>query len=267
MPADLKPLLADLAAESADVIALLARLTPADWTRPTPAAGWSITDQVTHLAYFDDVTLLSLTDPDRFRAEAQTLAADGDDYPDRVAAAHRHLDGDTVATWFGTARKALLDGYARCDPAARLPWFGPDMGAASSVTARLMETWAHAQDIVDALGLDRPATARLRHVAHIGIRALPYSYTVNGQNVPNRPIRVELTAPDGDVWTWGPPDVTDRVAGTALDFCLAVTQRRHLSDTGLVVTGPTANQWMSIAQSFAGPPGPGRAPRAEKAPQ
>jgi uncharacterized protein (TIGR03084 family) len=260
MPADLKPLLADLAAESAEVATLLARLTPADWTRPTPAAGWSVTDQVTHLAYFDDVTLLSLTDPDRFRAEAQALAAGGDDYPDRVAAAHRHLDGDTVTTWFATAREALLDGYARCDPAARLPWFGPDMGVASSVTARLMETWAHAQDIADTLGVGRPATARLRHVAHIGIRALPYSYLVNGQPVPERPIRVELTAPDGDIWTWGPPGATDRVAGTAVDFCLAVTQRRHLSDTGLVVAGRVANQWMSIAQSFAGPRGPGRPP-------
>ena len=267
MPADLKPLLADLAAESAEVTALLDGLAPADWTRPTPAAGWSITDQVTHLAYFDDVTLLSLTDPDRFRAEALALAAGGDDYPDRVAAAHRHLDGDTVAGWFGTAREALLDGYTRCDPGARLPWFGPDMGVASSVTARLMETWAHAQDIADTLGVDRPATSRLRHVAHIGIRALPYSYTVNGRPPPERPIRVELTAPDGDVWTWGAPGATDRVAGTALDFCLAVTQRRHLADTGLVVAGPVANQWMTIAQSFAGPPGPGRQPGDEKAPQ
>jgi uncharacterized protein (TIGR03084 family) len=97
-------------------------------------------------------------------------------------------------------------------------------------------------------------------VAHIGIRALPYSYLVNGQPVPERPIRVELTAPDGDIWTWGPPGATDRVAGTAVDFCLAVTQRRHLSDTGLVVAGRVANQWMSIAQSFAGPRGPGRPP-------
>ena len=263
MPADLKPLLADLAAESADLTGLLATLTAADWTRPTPAAGWTVTDQVTHLAYFDDVTLLSLTDPDRFRREAQALAAGGDDYPDRVAAAHRHLDGDTVAAWFGTAREALLDGYARCDPAARLPWFGPDMGVASSVTARLMETWAHAQDIADTLRVDRPVTDRLRHVAHIGIRALPYSYTVNGLPQPDQPIRVELTAPDGDVWTWGPAGSTNRVAGTALDFCLAVTQRRHLADTGLVVTGPVANQWMAIAQAFAGPAGPGRPPRDE----
>jgi uncharacterized protein (TIGR03084 family) len=127
-----------------------------------------------------------------------------------------------------------------------------------------METWAHGQDIADTIGVDRPATARLRHVAHIGIRALPYSYRINGQTVPDQPIRVELTAPDGDVWTWGPPGATDRVAGTALDFCLAVTQRRPLADTGLVVAGPAANQWMVIAQAFAGPPGPGRPPRDGK---
>ena len=91
MPADLKPLLDDLAAESAVVGALLDPLDPADWDRPTPAVGWTIADQVTHLAYFDDVTLLSLPDPDRFRDEARALAAGGDDDPDRVAAAHRHV--------------------------------------------------------------------------------------------------------------------------------------------------------------------------------
>ncbi|HEY0717767.1 MAG TPA: TIGR03084 family metal-binding protein [Streptosporangiaceae bacterium] len=260
MPADLAPLLDDLAAESAALQALLGPLAPGDWRRPTPAAGWTVTDQVTHLAYFDDVTLLSITDPDRFRRDAEALAAGGDDYPDRVAAAHRHLDGDTVATWFRAARQGLLDGYARCDPATRLPWFGPDMGVASSVTARLMETWAHGQDIADTLGLDRPPTQRLRHLAHIGIRALPYSYRVNGLPRPDQPIRVELTAPDGDVWTWGPEGATNRVAGAALDFCLAVTQRRHLADTRLVVTGPVASQWMTIAQAFAGPAGPGRPP-------
>jgi uncharacterized protein (TIGR03084 family) len=264
MPADLKPLLDDLAAESAALDAVLDSLAPGDWPRPTPAEGWTIADQVSHLAYFDDVTLLSVTDPDRFRRDARALAADGGDYPDRVAAEHRHLTGDVLLDWFRTARQALLDGYAACDPATRLPWFGLDMGVASSVTARLMETWAHGQDIADTLGLERPATGRLRHVAHIGIRALPYSYTVNGLPVPDQPIRVELTAPDGNGWGWGPEGAANRVAGTALDFCLAVTQRRHLADTGLVVTGPVANQWMAIAQAFAGPAGPGRPPRDEK---
>ena len=159
----------------------------------------------------------------------------------------------------------MLDGYAGCAPAARLPWFGPDMGVASSVTARLMETWAHGQDIADTLGAERSPTARLRHVAHIGIRALPYSYTVNGLPVPDQPIRVELTAPDGELWMWGPPGAPDRVTGSALDFCLAVTQRRHLADTSLVVTGPVAGQWMAIAQAFAGPAGPGRSPATNTA--
>ena len=132
------------------------------------------------------MTLLSITDPDQFRRDADALASDGDDYPDRVAAAHRHLDGDALRTWFRASRQRLLDAYARCDPATRLPWFGPDMGVASSVTARIMETWAHGQDIADTLGTERPPTARLRHVAHIGIRALPYSYLVNGLPVPDR---------------------------------------------------------------------------------
>jgi uncharacterized protein (TIGR03084 family) len=264
MPADLGPLLDDLAAESAVVDGLLAPLTLADWTQPTPAAGWTIADQVSHLAFFDQVTLLSLTDPARFRQEALALAADGEDYPDRVAAEHRHLTGTDLLPWFRTARQQLLDGYAACDPAARLPWFGPDMGVASSVTARIMETWAHGQDIADTVGVDRPATARLRHVAHSGIRALPYSYTANGLPAPTEPIRIELTAPDGEVWTWGPADAADRVTGPALDFCLAVTQRRHRADTALVITGPVASQWMTFAQSFAGPAGPGRPPRDGK---
>jgi uncharacterized protein (TIGR03084 family) len=260
MAADLTALIADLAAESAVVIDLITPLTAEQWKLPTPAEGWTITDQVSHLAFFDETTLLSLTDPDRFRAEAEALIADGMDFPDRVAARYRELPGAELLDWFVSARRDLLAGYAVVDPAARLPWYGPGMGPASSVTARLMETWAHGQDIADALGVERPVTNRLRHVAHLGVRSLPYSYGVNGLDVPSDPIRIELAAPDGDVWTWGPQDAPDRVTGGALDFCLVVTQRRHLSDTAVVVEGPVATQWISIAQAFAGAAGTGRKP-------
>jgi uncharacterized protein (TIGR03084 family) len=134
------------------------------------------------------------------------------------------------------------------------------MSAASSLTARLMETWAHTQDIADALGVTREPTSRLRHVAHIGVGARAFSYAARGQVMPATPVRVELTAPDGTAWTWGPADAQDRVSGTALDFCLLVTQRRHRDDLALAVAGPAAQQWMAIAQAFAGPPGPGRPP-------
>ena len=73
-----------------------------------------------------------------------------------------------------------------------MPWYGPAMGARSFITARLMETWAHGQDVVDALGVERTPTDRLRHVAHIGVGARPFSYVANGREPNPAPVRVEL---------------------------------------------------------------------------
>jgi len=146
------------------------------------------------------------------------------------------------------------------DPSQRLPWYGPAMAARSFATARLMETWAHGQDIVDALGVTRPSTNRLKHIAHIGVRARPFAYAINGRTLPAGDLRVELVGPEGDEWTWGDAAATDVIQGDALDFCLLVTQRRHLADTSLRVTGPGAQEWASIAQAFAGGPGAGRQP-------
>lgn len=261
MVADLSALVDDLVAESAALDAVLEGLRPSQWSLPTPAAQWAIGDQVSHLAFFDEATLQSLVDPDQFRRDAEVLRSGGPGFPDRIAAQHRGRPGADLLSWFRQARGALVPAYRTVDPGCRLPWYGPDMSPASSVTARLMETWAHGQDIVDALGLERPPTTRLRHIADLGIRAAPYSYTVNHLPPPKLPIRIELRAPDGGEWSWGPPDALDRVTGDALDFCLVVTQRRHHDDSGVVVTGPTAQQWIAIAQAFAGPPGTGRPPR------
>ena len=161
MPADMTALLADLTAETADLDAMIAPLSPADYLAPTPAEGWCISDQVSHLAFFDEAALLAATDPARFRAEAAQMMAAGAGFPDQVAAQHRATPGPQLRDWLQRARRELVAGFAAVDPAARLPWYGPDMSAASSVTARLMETWAHAQDIADTLGVDRPSTARL----------------------------------------------------------------------------------------------------------
>jgi uncharacterized protein (TIGR03084 family) len=245
----------DLSSESAVLRAVLVDLEPEQWSQPTPADGWTVTDQMTHLAYFDDVTRLSLQDPEQFRDLADRLVAGGDDFPDRMATRFRDTPPTEVLAWFDRARTELIAAYRAVDPTSRLPWFGPAMSPASSVTARIMETWAHGQDIFDTAGIGRVPTLSMRHVADIGIRALRYTYTVNGLEVPSEPIRVELTGPTGDCWEWGPDDAADRVRGDALEFCLVVTQRRHLDDTALEVVGPTASQWMGIAQAF-----PGRAP-------
>jgi uncharacterized protein (TIGR03084 family) len=132
------------------------------------------------------------------------------------------------------------------------------MSLASFVTARLMETWAHGQDVADALGHEPVVSDRLRHVCHIGVGARAYAYLVHGMTDGGAPVRVELTGPGAGAW--GPEDAPDRITGTALDFALLVTQRRHRDDVALTVTGPTAEEWMSIAQAYAGPAGTGRKP-------
>jgi len=260
MPVDMAALAADLAAESAVTRALVAGLDEAGWHTPTPAAGWDIADQISHLAYFDQVTVQSAVHPEEFRAELE--AAQESVNPDAIAARFRDRSGAQLLGWFDAARADLIGTFAQLDPRARLPWFGPAMSAASSLTARIMETWAHTQDIADALGVTREATGRLRHVAHIGVGARAFSYAVRGQAPPQAPVRVELTPPSGTgpAWTWGPEDAADRVTGPALDFCLLVTQRRHRDDLALVIEGPAATEWMAIAQAFAGAAGPGRRP-------
>ena len=261
MPVDMAALTADLAAESAVTRALVAGLDEAGWRTPTPAAGWDIADQISHLAYFDEVTVRSAVDPEQFKAELAAAEADGGINPDTIAARFRDRTGAQLLAWFEVARADLIGTFAGLDPRARLPWFGPAMSAASSLTARIMETWAHTQDIADALGVTREPTPRLRHVAHIGVGARAFSYAVRGETPSSAPVRVELTGPDGALWTWGPEDAEDRVVGPALDFCLLVTQRRHRDDLALSIDGPAATEWMTIAQAFAGAPGTGRSPK------
>jgi uncharacterized protein (TIGR03084 family) len=255
---DMGALADDVAAESAVLRSLVVALDEPSWRRKTPAKGWTIADQIGHLAYFDDVAVQSATHPDAFRADLARIVADGGIDADAIAARYRDLRGVAVLAWFDQTRSSLLGTFRTIDATRRVPWFGPAMSAASSLTARFMETWAHGQDVADALGIAREPTDRLRHVAHIGVGARPFSFAAHGRPAPAEPVRVELTAPSGAEWAWGPADAGDRVSGTALDFCLVVTQRRHRDDTALAVTGPAAMEWMSIAQAFAGPPGSGR---------
>jgi len=257
----------DLAAETAVTRDLVADLSEDGWRTPTPAVGWTIADQIGHLAYFDEMAVKSAVRPEEFAAERAAMQAPGAAIdPDALAARYRDRSGAQVLAWFDASRAMLLGTFAGLDPGLRVPWFGPAMSAASSLTARFMETWAHTQDIADALGVTREPTDRLRHVAHIGVGARAFSYAAHGLPAPDVPVFVALTAPSGATWTWGPADAADRVGGPALDFCLLVTQRRHRDDLALAVEGQAARQWIAIAQAFAGPPGGGRHPGQFPAP-
>jgi uncharacterized protein (TIGR03083 family) len=281
----LERVLADLTAEGD---ALRAAVVDADaWSAPTPAPGWDVATQIAHLLWTDEVAVLaagSLTDEGKQAWDELVLQAidDPTGYVDKGALELAQLPTDELLARWDAGRTALAAALRGFPDGQKMPWFGPPMSPTSMATARFMETWAHALDVYDALGsvAPRPAggrhtdgtaegpdrmtsrggapTDRIRHVAHIGVRTRNFSFAQNGLEPPTDEFRIELTAPSGETWTWGPADAAQRVSGPAYDFCRLVTQRIHRDDTDLRATGDDAEQWLRIAQCFAGPPGEGR---------
>jgi uncharacterized protein (TIGR03084 family) len=255
---NMEPLLADLAAETRELDRMLVLLTDEQWHTPTPADGWTIADQVSHLAYFDEAATLSMTDAEASRSAAAPDVGDIDALTARVVAQNRGRSGAEVLAWFRDQHAVMVEVMRHVEPSMRVPWFGLEMSAASLLTARIMEIWAHGQDIADALEARRTPTPALRDVAHLGVWAFANSYRAHKLPVPEVDVRVALDGPSGEEWAWGPETAVNRVEGPALDFCLVVTQRRHVDDTALVARGDVAKEWMTIAQAFGGPPGAGR---------
>jgi uncharacterized protein (TIGR03084 family) len=254
-------LLDDLAAETDVVRGILIDLPAPDWEIATPAQGWAVRDQVSHLAYFDDTASLAMTDQDRFAVEANELTGRSVDFANTLAEEFRGMPPVDLLRWFEKSRTDLLSTFRRNDPRRRVPWYGVEMSVMSSATARLMETWAHGVDVADAVGATIVASPRLRHIAHLGVRTIGFSFAVRNLTAPSHQVKVRLDAPDGNQWSYGPDDATDVIEGPALDFCFVVTQRRNVLDTSLRVSGDTAIAWMRIAQAFAGPSSEGRLPQ------
>lgn len=254
----LDPVLVDLTAEIAATRVLLETLTPDQWTKPTPAPGWTVADQLIHLGLFDQRAMWSMTDADQFQVDRDQMVASGG-----VEAIHdreRFRKASELFSWWRKGAEALIEASTPLDLSERCSWYGPSMSARSMLTARLMENWAHAHDIADAVSLPVVPTMRLRHVAHIGVRAMPFAFAAHKRDLPRGDVYVALRAPDGTLWTWGEENAASLVTGDVLGFCQAVTQRRHITDCSLTTVGELATEWMSIAQAFAGPPGVGRTP-------
>jgi uncharacterized protein (TIGR03084 family) len=252
---------ADLRAEQDSLDEIVSGLTEAQWHLPTPSEGWTVADQIGHLTYYDGRAVAAVVDPAEFQTSVADLFADPD--PSRIdkLTLHRHLPPPEILAAWREGRARLADVAATLTDDQRIEWYGPSMGAKSFLTARLMECWAHGQDVVDAVGAERAPTDRLRHIAQLGFITRGWSYAVRGMEAPAGDVRVELASPSGDTWAYGPETAEDRVTGPAEDFCLVVTQRRHVDDTALTVTGAVARDWMERAQAFAGGPTDGRPPK------
>lgn len=246
MPDALELIRADHAGEVSALDALLRGLADDDWLRPTPAAGWDIRDSVAHLAVGDEMALECVVEdrvPAGMREGMEAVAAGqhaAEAFETKLVRRGRDLSPAEVYRWWGETNAALRDALAGVDPSRRLPW-GPNvMSPMSFITARLMETWAHGLDCFDAVDIPSTDTDRLRHVAHLGLRALPYAFMVAGLPAPG-PVRLELTAPAGEPWSFGPDDAPTTITGAASDWCrVAVRRDRRGERERLSGTGPDA---------------------------
>jgi uncharacterized protein (TIGR03084 family) len=255
----LTQVLADLEAEGDRLERLVADLDDEGWRAPTPAPGWDVATQVAHLAWTDEVAVKAATDKDAWDAVVLGAIADPTGYVDAQALAIAREPG-LLDRW-RRSRADLRAALVAMPQGTKMPWFGPPMSPTSMATARLMETWAHSLDVHEGLGAHVDDTDRIRHVAHLGVRTRNFAYAVHGLDAPTEEFRIDLAAPSGDVWSWGPEDAAQTLTGSAGDFCRLVTQRVHRADTDLVASGADVDRWLDVAQAFAGQPGEGRAPR------
>lgn len=239
--------------------ALLEGRPDADFRKVTQFKGWTVNDVLGHLHFWNWMAELQIADEKRLETQLTAVARQGMRELERAHADSAEGLALLTVWWMQAERTAAL--FEKAEPKARLKWAGPSMSARSSITARLMETWAHGQEICDVLGAERADADRIKNIAVLGVNTYGWTYHVRGQEPPGAPPFVKLTSPSGEVWIFGEDSGADRIEGNATEFCQVVTQTRNVLDTALRVEGSVAEDWMSKAQCFAGgrndPPAPG----------
>jgi uncharacterized protein (TIGR03084 family) len=266
MPDVWQKLVDDLYQERKANQALLETVDAAAWDNPSPAEGWLLRDCVVHLAETDDTATRNVEDRDKPpAAPTGRRGRRPDGVLTTAMVSWRRRDPADVLNWYRDANDRLIAALRTLAGNERLRWAGREMSALSFTSARLMEHWSHGLDIHDAARAESKDTDRLESIVRLGYATRDFAYRNHGLEPPDTPLRVEVTSPTGATWTHGPEDAPDRITGPAGDFARIVTQRIHPTDTALTATGPHAAEFLTIAQAFAGPSGPGRPPKGTPA--
>lgn len=250
----------DFRAESRALHALLSQTAPERYREPTQFKGWGIHDVLQHLHFWNRMAYLQLADEGELVHHLKAMAASGKSMRTYESEMLSDLEGTALVGEWEKQFEETADRYLSADPKSRLKWAGPDMSARSSITARLMETWAHGQEAYDHLGVIRTNQDRIGNIVTLGVNTFGWTYATRREKPPGEMPHIVLAAPSGEIWTYGGPSDAERIEGQAEEFCQVVTQTRNIADTNLKVTGPVATDWMSKAQCFAGPPSTPPAP-------
>jgi uncharacterized protein (TIGR03084 family) len=249
----MEEILADLAAQHAELDGILGGLDDEGWARPSACEGWSVADVVVHLAQSDDGAVASVEGrlPEGGLGLARQGAANVDDWAERMVDSRRDMRPAEVLEWWRTTTAAMRAAFATCDPSARVWWVTGQLSARSLATTRLAEAWIHTGDVQAAFGSGPTATPGLRHIARLAWRTLPYAFTQAGRDL-SGPVAFELTGPAGERWDLVPEGApTTVIRGAALDLCLVAGRRRTPPETGLVGEGPDAEAVLQLVRTYA----------------
>jgi uncharacterized protein (TIGR03084 family) len=240
----------DLTAEYDRLDGIFAGLSAAEWASPSAAAGWRVVDVLLHLAQTEEAVAATVTGtpmrPDVPAPEQGTVSVD--EAMDRWVAAER-AGPEVVYPRWQEARRGSVAALRAADPDQASPWASAPLRPATLATTRLAEHWAHTLDITGPLSIPYPDTVRLWHIVRLAHRTLPYAFAVAGEQ-PD-PVRVELTAPDGATWQFGPPDAPSTINGPAGAFCRVGAQRLAPEESGLTTTGPHGATALRVLRNYA----------------
>jgi uncharacterized protein (TIGR03084 family) len=246
-----------LASQHAELAKIVDGCTNVDWERPTRCEGWDVASVLAHLALTDEsATASARGELDRYgddgvlgSREHQTVSVD-----EAAAAqvdAERGAGGDAIRQRWHDASEAMLVAFHAGDPHQRVTWVAGKLSLQTLVTTRLSECWIHTGDIAYALGITLPPTDRLRYIARLAWRTLPYAFERADMPM-NGPVALELIGPNGEQWSFDPdrPALTT-IRGSAAVFCDVAARRVDPAETDLVATGPDAAAVLRLVRTYA----------------
>jgi uncharacterized protein (TIGR03084 family) len=249
-------ILAALASQHRELAQIIDACTNDDWERPTPCVGWDVASVLAHLALTDELATASARgELDRYsdglvgNGERQTVSVDA------AAAAHvdaeRGAGGDAIRQRWHDASETMRATFQVGDPHRRVTWAHGKLSLQTLATTRLSECWIHTGDIASALGITLPPTDRLRYIARLAWRTLPYAFERADMTM-HGPVALELIGPNGEQWRFDPdrPALTT-IRGSAAEFCDVAARRVDPAETDLVATGPDADGVLRLVRTYA----------------
>jgi uncharacterized protein (TIGR03084 family) len=244
--ASIVTILADLQAEQDRLEDILLSLSDDAWCAPSGAEGWTIADVVLHLAQTEEAVVSTAAGHDGLSRWGIGQAS-MDVVVDQMVRTERGNPVEILRRW-QRARRASRHALNDADPNVSLPWAAAPLKPATLATTRLAEHWAHGLDVTRPLDIPFPDTARLRHVAWLAYRSLPYAFALAG--LAPCPVYCELVAPDGTAWRFGPTDAASVITGSAGAFCRVGARRILADESGLVANGPYGSAALQLLRTY-----------------